>query len=89
LLVRTGGVPGLSASYARPLALALLLAFAAIAATSALPPAANAQDEFLLNDDRVSRNQWEPAVARGATGTLVAAWQDGRNGSGSFVTLGT
>jgi len=84
LLVRTGGVPGRSASHARPLALALLLAFAAIAATSALPPAANAQDEFLLNDDRVSRNQWEPAVARGATGTLVAAWQDGRNGSGSF-----
>jgi hypothetical protein len=59
-----------------------LWALAALAA--ALAPPARAQDEFLLNDDRVNRNQWEPVVARGSTGTLVVAWQDGRNGTGSF-----
>ncbi|HEX7079140.1 MAG TPA: hypothetical protein VF363_12025 [Candidatus Eisenbacteria bacterium] len=56
--------------------LALILA-AGVATT------ARAQDEFLLNDDRLARNQWGPRVARGASGTLVAAWQDGRNGAAS------
>ncbi len=62
----------------------IALAVLAFVAVLGLAMPARAQDEFLLNDDRVNRNQWEPAVARGATGTLVVAWQDGRNGFGSF-----
>ncbi|HET9952569.1 MAG TPA: hypothetical protein VFS09_12315 [Candidatus Eisenbacteria bacterium] len=87
MLARTGHAPGHPSASTRPgvrFAAALLAALAASGAMASRPPRACAQDEFLLNDDRVSRNQWEPAVARGATGTLVAVWQDGRNGSGSF-----
>ncbi|HSQ59669.1 MAG TPA: FlgD immunoglobulin-like domain containing protein [Acidobacteriota bacterium] len=78
-------MPGASARRSRlafRLVRATLWAFAGV--LTALAPVARAQDEFLLNDDRVHRNQWEPVVARGATGTLVVAWQDGRNGTGSF-----
>ncbi len=53
-----------------------------------LPPAF-AQDEFLLNDDRVARNQWAPSVARGSTGNLVVAWMDGRNTVGSTIDFDT
>ncbi len=81
---RTGGVVTPAASVPRLLALAAWFTAVAAGASALLPAAAHAQDEFLLNDDRVSRNQWEPAVARGATGTVVVAWQDGRNGGGSF-----
>jgi hypothetical protein len=44
-----------------------------------------AQDELLLNDDRVLRSQWGPAAARGATGPVTALWMDGRNGAESFI----
>ncbi|HEX3111964.1 MAG TPA: hypothetical protein VHU20_01730, partial [Candidatus Eisenbacteria bacterium] len=44
---------------------------------AALP--ASAQDEFLVNDDRVNKNQWAPAVACGSSGSLVVIWMDGRN----------
>ena len=44
---------------------------------AALP--ANAQDEFLVNDDRVNKNQWAPTVACGSSGSLVVIWMDGRN----------
>jgi len=54
-----------------------------------LPRAAFAQNEILLNDDRVDRNQWNPHAAVGATGAIVVAWMDGRNGSGSFVDYDT
>lgn len=47
-----------------------------------------AQDEFLLNDDRVDRNQWSPRAAVGTTGALVVVWMDGRNG-GSTVDFDT
>jgi hypothetical protein len=50
---------------------------------AALP--AFAQDEFLVNDDRVDRNQWAPRAARGSTGALVVAWMDGRNMIGSVI----
>jgi hypothetical protein len=49
------------------------------------PAPARAQDEFLLNDDRVDRNQWSPRAATGATGAIVVTWMDGRNQSGSTV----
>ena len=84
MLARTGGFSVLAVSVPRPLALAAAFALALAGVAAILPASARAQDEFLLNDDRVSRNQWEPAVARGATGAIVVAWQDGRNGSGSF-----
>ena len=35
---------------------------------------AAAQDEFLVNDDRIDRNQWAPRVALGANGTLLFVW---------------
>ncbi|HYJ33387.1 MAG TPA: FlgD immunoglobulin-like domain containing protein [Candidatus Binatia bacterium] len=40
---------------------------------------AAAQDEFLVNDDRIDRNQWAPRAALGANGTLLFVWMDGRN----------
>ena len=54
----------------------LAAAFLAVA-----PAPARAQDEFLLNDDRVDRNQWAPRAAVGTTGAIVVAWMDGRNGA--------
>ena len=81
---RTGGLATPAASVSRILALTVLLAAVVAGACALLPAHARAQDEFLLNDDRMSRNQWEPAVAHGASGTVVVAWQDGRNGTGSF-----
>ncbi|HEY6572983.1 MAG TPA: hypothetical protein VI198_06650, partial [Candidatus Eisenbacteria bacterium] len=81
---RTGGLATPAASVPRFLVLAGLLAAAVTGVWAFLPARARAQDEFLLNDDRLSRNQWEPAVARGATGAIVVAWQDGRNGGGSY-----
>lgn len=83
MLVRSGGRLAPAVAWV-PCFQSAVLAVAWLALLSLSPPAALAQDEFLLNDDRISRNQWEPAVARGATGTIVAAWQDGRNGTGSF-----
>ncbi|HEY6221788.1 MAG TPA: hypothetical protein VIX13_04560, partial [Candidatus Eisenbacteria bacterium] len=53
-----------------------LLSLITLAAASA---PALAQDEFLINDDRVDRNQWAPQAARGSTGALVVVWMDGRN----------
>ena len=51
----------------------------------AAPRGAHAQDELLLNDDRVQRSQWAPRAALGATGAVAFVWMDGRNGPGSFV----
>jgi hypothetical protein len=53
------------------------------------PPGASAQNEFLLNDDRVDRNQWNPHVALGAAGALVVVWMDGRNGTSDFIDYDT
>jgi hypothetical protein len=50
---------------------------------AALP--ASAQDEFLVNDDRVNKNQWAPTVACGSSGSLVVIWMDGRNTFNSNV----
>jgi hypothetical protein len=77
LFARTGATARRAVSVPHAL-IGILLVMLAIA------PPARAQDEFLINDDRVNRNQWEPAVALGSTGTLMVAWQDGRNGTGSF-----
>ncbi|MGE5177275.1 MAG: hypothetical protein ACM3JJ_13000 [Hyphomicrobiales bacterium] len=74
--------PGASA--ARALLAPLLLALASAAPFTA-PAPARAQDEFLVNDDRLDRNQWAPRIALGSTGTLVAAWQDGRNGTSTLT----
>ncbi len=46
---------------------------------------AHAQDELLINDDRLPRSQFAPRPARGITGALVLAWSDGRNGPDSFI----
>ena len=48
-----------------------------------------AQDEFLLNDDRVDKNQWSPRVALGSNGTIVVVWMDGRNSNGGVVDFDT
>jgi FlgD Ig-like domain len=50
-----------------------------------LAPAGRAQDEFLLNDDRVLRGQGIPRAALGSTGAIAAVWTDGRNGPESFI----
>jgi hypothetical protein len=51
-----------------------------LAASWLLPSFACAQDEILINDDRLPRSQFAPRPARGITGALVVAWADGRNG---------
>ncbi len=63
-----------------PLLLLLLLA---------LPAPARAQDEFLVNDDRIDRNQWAPRAALGANGRILVAWMDGRNGTPSLIDYDT
>jgi len=73
--------PGSGASV-RPLLLTLFILLAA-------PCPARAQDEFLLNDDRVDRNQWAPRAALGGNGTILVAWMDGRNGTPSFIDYDT
>src|SRR5437867_3286521 len=45
------------------------------------PLPARAQDELLINDDRLPRAQFGPRLALGATGALVIVWSDGRNGT--------
>jgi hypothetical protein len=50
-----------------------------------LPRRAAAQDEFLVNDDRIDRNQWAPRAALGRNGTLLIAWMDGRNATPSAI----
>ena len=61
---RSGWLPAL-------LAAALLPSFASVA---------RAQDEILINDDRLPRSQFAPRPARGLNGTLVVTWADGRTG---------
>ena len=65
-----------------------VLAFLLIAWLAAALPA-RAQDEFLVNDDRVNKNQWAPTVACGASGSLVVVWMDGRNTFNSGVDFDT
>jgi hypothetical protein len=50
-----------------------------------LAPVAQAQDEFLLNDDRVLRGQGIPQAALGSTGAMIVVWTDGRNGPDTFI----
>lgn len=57
---------------------------AVLLALGAAPHPAAAQDEFLVNDDRIDRNQWAPRVALGANGTLLFVWMDGRNVPGTI-----
>ena len=61
-----------------------VLPFLLIAWLAAALPA-SAQDEFLVNDDRVNKNQWAPTVACGSSGSLVVIWMDGRNTFNSNV----
>jgi hypothetical protein len=72
---RSGGIAALLAV---PLAASLFL-------LGASPRRAAAQDEFLVNDDRVDRNQWAPRTALGANGTLLFVWMDGRNVTSSGI----
>ncbi|MBI4364101.1 MAG: hypothetical protein HY568_01600, partial [Candidatus Latescibacteria bacterium] len=51
----------------------------------AFPSPGRAQDELLVNDDRVPRPQFAPRVALGQTGSLVVCWADGRNGPDAFI----
>lgn len=75
--------PGGSTAFRKPCRALPRLALLAFLAFGAAPRPAAAQDEFLLNDDRIQRNQFAPRVARGADGTLLVAWMDGRNGTTS------
>ena len=64
----------------------LCVVVAALLASCALHSAeVLAQDELLINDDRLPRSQFAPRPARGATGALVVAWSDGRNGPDNFI----
>lgn len=56
---------------------------------AAAPRISFAQNEILLNDDRVDRNQWNPHAALGSTGAIVVAWMDGRNGGTAFTDYDT
>ncbi len=70
---------------ARPGGVTFLLFFL----LSSFAPLAGAQDEFLLNDDRVDRNQWAPQAALGPTGNIVVVWMDGRNAVGDVIDFDT
>jgi len=56
-----------------------------LAAATLHSPVAFAQDEQLINDDRLPRPQFAPRVAVSTSGALVAVWSDGRNGSDTFI----
>ena len=57
-----------------------LTLFAVLVSLALLASRALAQDEILINDDRLPRSQFAPCPARGSNGTLVITWADGRNG---------
>lgn len=76
---RSGGAAALRAAFL----LALTVAAALLGPAS--PRHAVAQDEFLVNDDRIDRNQWAPRAALGKNGSLLFVWMDGRNLSGTAV----
>ena len=61
-----------------------VLPFLLVLCLASARPAA-AQDEFLVNDDRVNKNQWAPTIACGSSGSLVVIWMDGRNTFNSNV----
>ncbi len=61
------------------------LAGAFLVSILVLPSVVRAQDEILINDDRLPRSQFAPRPARGITGSLVVAWSDGRNGPDAFI----
>ena len=67
----------------------VLIAAALALLQLAAPHAVLAQNEILLNDDRVDRNQWNPHAALGATGAIVVVWMDGRNGTSNFIDYDT
>jgi hypothetical protein len=52
--------------------------------TIAVPPV-QAQDELLINDDRLPRAQFAPRPARGLSGSVVIVWSDGRNGADASI----
>ena len=56
-----------------------------LALVTLLPRAGHAQDELLINDDRLPRSQFAPRPALGATGSLVVVWTDGRNGPDNAI----
>jgi hypothetical protein len=56
-----------------------------LALVALFPRAAHAQDELLINDDRLPRSQFAPRPALGTTGSLVVVWTDGRNGPDNAV----
>jgi hypothetical protein len=56
-----------------------------LAASSILAATVHAQDELLINDDRLLRNQFAPRPALGFTGALVVVWSDGRNGPDNSI----
>jgi len=49
------------------------------------PSRVHAQDEILINDDRLPRSQFAPHAALGITGSLVMVWTDGRNGPDNAI----
>ncbi len=58
----------------------------ALAACGAFAPSpAHAQDEFLINDDRLPRSQFAPRPALGMTGSIAIVWTDGRNGPDNSI----
>jgi len=81
--------PGCGAAFSSPYVFQSLRRIGAVAAlllaSSTCTHLARAQDEFLINDDRLPRAQFAPRIALGRTGSLVVAWSDGRNGADAFI----
>jgi len=63
----------------------VLLVLPLLSALLSVAPVARAQDEFLINDDRVLRGQGVPQAALGRTGAMLVVWTDGRNGPDTFI----
>ncbi len=58
---------------------------ATLVAAALAPSLVLAQDELLINDDRLPRSQFAPRPALGITGSLVMVWTDGRNGPDNAI----
>ena len=69
----------------RPATLCTYILLATLGSFAGVIPHAFAQDEQLINDDRLPRAQFAPRVAHGISGALIAVWSDGRNGPDTFI----
>ena len=77
------GASSVDSGFLRAVRLGSIAAVLVLAAL--LPSRVLAQDEILINDDRLPRSQFAPRPARSVTGSLAMVWTDGRNGPDNAI----